>query len=220
VVEVKGQRQRSTQTRRRIVAAAHGLFVSRGYAGTTFQEVADAAGVSVQTVYFHYGSKSQLLKQVVDVASVGDDAPIPLLKRDWFSAMQATQDPAMVIQIWARESGVILDRVAPILVVVRNAAGGDAEMANQWQVNSEQRRVAHEAFIAILARNHALRAGLTRRRATDIAVALLSPELFLTLTRESGWSLAQWQTWVTDHLGYDLLPRHHDGPHPAPASTT
>ena len=206
MVEVKGQRQRSRQTRQRIVAAAHGLFVSRGYAGSTFQEIADAAGVSVQTVYFHFGSKSQLLKQVLDVASVGDDEPIPLLERDWFTAMRTTPDPAAVIRIWTRESGVILERVAPVLLAVRDAAGGDAEMAAQWQVNSEQRRVAHGTFVAILADNHALRAGLTRHRATDIAVALLSPELFLTLTRESGWSLPQWQTWVTDHLGHDLLP--------------
>ena len=102
---------------------------------------------------------------------------------------------------------MILERVAPVLLAVRDAAGGDAEMAAQWQVNSEQRRVAHGTFVDILADNHALRAGLTRRRATDIAVALLSPELFLTLTRESGWSLPQWRTWVTDHLGHDLLPR-------------
>ncbi|MER5325872.1 TetR/AcrR family transcriptional regulator [Streptosporangium roseum] len=83
--EVNGLSRRSAQTRRRIVEAAHGLFATRGYTGTTFQEVADADGVSAPTVSFHYGSTSRLLKHVVDVASVGDDEPFPLLDRPWFT---------------------------------------------------------------------------------------------------------------------------------------
>ncbi|RCG31621.1 TetR/AcrR family transcriptional regulator [Sphaerisporangium album] len=205
--QVKGRNKRSAQTRRRVVEAAHALFVVRGYAGTTFQEIADAAGVSVQTVYFHYGSKSGLLKEVIDVASVGDDAPVALLDRTGFTGLQMLEDPEAVVRGWVRESAVILDRVAPLLAVVRDAAGSDPDMAAQWATNSEQRRTAHEAFVAIIARLRALRPGLTRRRAADITVGLLSPELFLIMTRESGWTTAQWQTWAADHLAHDLLRR-------------
>ncbi|MFD8533128.1 TetR/AcrR family transcriptional regulator [Streptosporangium canum] len=204
--EVNGLSRRSAQTRRRIVEAAHGLFATRGYTGTTFQEVADAAGVSAPTVYFHYGSKSQLLKHVVDVASVGDDEPVPLLDRPWFTALRTARDPAVVIRRWVHESGVILDRVAPILAVVRDAAAGDPDMAAQWAQNSEQRRTAHGTFVTILAGLRALRPGLTRRRASDVTVALLSPDLFLVLTRECSWSMARWETWAVDHLAHGLLP--------------
>ncbi|MEU8246113.1 TetR/AcrR family transcriptional regulator [Nonomuraea sp. NPDC048916] len=202
---VKGPKKRSAETRRRVVAAAHELFVERGYTGTTFQEVADAAGVSVQTVYFHYGNKSRLLKHVVDVASVGDDAPVPLLDRPWFAALRETPDPVEVVRGWTRESGVILERVAPVLAVVRDAAPADPDMAAQWAANSEQRHTAHGEFVAILARLRALRPGLTRRRATDVTAGLLSPDLFLVMTRECGWSTAQWRTWTADQLAHALL---------------
>ncbi|MFI6922283.1 TetR/AcrR family transcriptional regulator [Nonomuraea spiralis] len=204
--DVKSPKRRSAKTRSRIVKAAQGLFVVRGYAGTTFQLVADAAEVSVQTVYFHYGTKSQLLKHVVDVASAGDDEPVPLLRRPWFAALQSAEDPMEVVRGWVHQSGVILDRVAPILAVVRDAAAGDADMATQWAVNSEQRHTAHGQVVAILDRLHALRPGLTGERATDITVGLLSPDLFLVMTRECGWPPAQWEDWSADQLSHALLP--------------
>jgi AcrR family transcriptional regulator len=204
MTEVKGRR--STQTRNRIVEAALALFVAHGYAGTTFQAVADAAGVSVQTVYFHYGSKSQLLKHVVDVASVGDDEPVPLLGRPWFADLKAAKDPAKALLRWVHESGVILDRVAPVLAVVRDAAPGDAEIADQWATNTRQRRIAHGTFVSILRGLDALRPGLSERRATDVTLSLLSPELFLVLTRECAWTTAQWESWAVVQLAHGLLP--------------
>ncbi|GII56764.1 TetR family transcriptional regulator [Planotetraspora thailandica] len=203
MAEVK--ERRSTRTRNRIVEAALALFVAHGYAGTTFQAVADAAGVSVQTVYFHYGSKSRLLKQVVDVASAGDAEPVPLLGRPWFAELRAAKDPDAALRRWVHESGVILDRVAPVLAVVRDAAPVDAEMADQWATNTEQRRTAHGAFVAILHGLGALRPGLSEHDATDVTVALLSPELFLVLTRECGWTTDRWAGWAADQLAHGLL---------------
>ncbi|MFI9592820.1 TetR/AcrR family transcriptional regulator [Nonomuraea sp. NPDC052265] len=203
--DVKSPKRRSAQTRSRIVNAAQGLFVVRGYAGTTFQLVADAAEVSVQTVYFHYGTKSRLLKHVVDVASVGDDEPVPLLGRPWFEALRSARDPMEVVRGWVQQSGVILDRVAPILAVVRDAAAGDADMAAQWAANSEQRHTAHGQVVAILDRLDALRPGVTGDQATDITVGLLSPDLFLVMTRECGWTTAQWADWSADQLSHALL---------------
>ncbi|GII64216.1 TetR family transcriptional regulator [Sphaerisporangium krabiense] len=185
--------------------AAHDLFVVHGYAGATFQHIADSAGVSVQTVYFHYGSKSKLLKEVIDTASVGDDAPVALLDRPEFTDLAALDDAEAVVQGWVETSAAILDRVAPVLAVVRDAAGSDPDMAAQWAVNSGQRRAAHEAFVAVLTRLESLRPGLTAHEATDITIGLLSPELFLILTRECAWPTPRWQSWTTAQLAHALL---------------
>jgi hypothetical protein len=45
------------ETRRRIVAAAAEQFVTRGYGATVLDQVAEQAGVAVQTVYFHFRNK-------------------------------------------------------------------------------------------------------------------------------------------------------------------
>lgn len=206
---VKRLNRKSIETKRRIVRAASELFATDGYANTTFQDIADAAGVAVQTVYFHYGNKRNILKHAVDVASAGDDEPIPLLARPWVDEVRTQRDGPAAVRRWVEESGVILARVAPILAAVRDAAPGDPDMADQWATNRDQRRMAYGQLVAILNQMHALRPDLSLAAATDTTVALLGPELYLLLTRDCAWSTGQWETWVTDQLVYALI-----GPRP------
>jgi hypothetical protein len=44
--------------------------------------------------------------------------------------------------------------------------------------------------------------------ASDIVYAVLSPELFLLLTRDRAWSPAKWEKWAYDTLGSQLLVAH------------
>src|ERR1700712_4657992 len=71
-------------TRAAVLAAATQLFEERGWNGTGMRDVAKAAQVSIETVYAGFGSKTELFRQALDVAVVGDDAPIPLADRDEF----------------------------------------------------------------------------------------------------------------------------------------
>jgi AcrR family transcriptional regulator len=48
-------------TRRRIIAAARRVFVKKGYARATIEEITAAAGVSRATLYLHFDSKYALL---------------------------------------------------------------------------------------------------------------------------------------------------------------
>jgi AcrR family transcriptional regulator len=61
------------ETRRAILTAARDLWLEQGYASTSLAGIAAAAGVSVQTVYAQFQSKRNLLKNVVDVAIVGEN---------------------------------------------------------------------------------------------------------------------------------------------------
>jgi AcrR family transcriptional regulator len=53
--------RRREQTRTAIADAAVALFIERGFAETTMEEVADAAGVSRRTAYRHFPSKDDLV---------------------------------------------------------------------------------------------------------------------------------------------------------------
>lgn len=59
------QRQRSPAKRRAILAAATEAFLGHGYARTSVDSVAAAAGVGKQTVYGHFGDKKQLFLAAV-----------------------------------------------------------------------------------------------------------------------------------------------------------
>ena len=70
-----------------MLEAATRLFGECGWAGTGMRDVARAAGVAVETVYANFGSKPDLLAAALDVAVVGDDAPIALAERPEFAGI-------------------------------------------------------------------------------------------------------------------------------------
>jgi AcrR family transcriptional regulator len=189
-------RDRARETRRRIVSAAHDLFLADGYAATTLDAVAARAGVAVQTVYFHFGNKRTVLRHVVDVAAVGDDEPVPLLERPWLAELRQAPDAAGVLSVWCRVAEEIYERVVPIVRVVREAAGSEPDMAAQERTNREQTVTAHRVLAEELHRRRALREGLDVPRAAEELYALLGTDLFVLLTRDLGWPVAEWRAWV------------------------
>src|SRR5918911_3954691 len=114
-----GRGSRARETRRRIITAAADLFIADGYTATTLEQIADRAGVAVQTVYFHFGNKRTVLKEAVDIAAVGDDEPVPLLDRPLYRRLAEERDPHRYISRWLGGSREILIRIAPIMRVVR-----------------------------------------------------------------------------------------------------
>jgi AcrR family transcriptional regulator len=199
------RREQAQATRRRITDAGLDLFVRQGYAVTTLEQIAGQAGVAVQTVYFHFGNKRTLLKEIVDVVAVGDDEPVALLDRPWMQQFRAEPDARRALTIWIRNSRAIFARIAPIMRIVRDAAGADPDMTAQWDVNQQQRFIAHSTLAQQLADKHGLRQGLSAAKAADILFALLSLDVYLLLTVERGWTPAQWQRWITNTLAEAVL---------------
>ena len=70
------RRERAAETRRKMLDAAITCFTTAGYDGTTMAQIAKQAGVAVQTLYFTFHTKAQLLQQTLDRAVLGD-APDP-----------------------------------------------------------------------------------------------------------------------------------------------
>ena len=197
--------QQARATRRRIIDRAAKLFIEQGYAATTLDQISTAAGVAVQTVYFHFRNKATVLKEVVDVAAVGDDEPVPVMDRPWVRRVRKELDGRRALAIYLRNARAIFERIAPIMKTVRDAAGSDPEMAAQWQTNRKQTYTAQRTIVQWLADKHALRPELTVDRATDIVSCLVSIEVYQLFTAERGWTPAQWERWVKDTLTATIL---------------
>lgn len=58
---------RKAQTRSTIVRAAHELFVDRGYAETSMEDISHAADVAIRTIYLHFESKAAVLLAYHDI---------------------------------------------------------------------------------------------------------------------------------------------------------
>jgi len=192
-------------TRRRIIDAATALFCDTGYTPTTLTQIAERAGVAVQTVYFHFGNKRTVLKEVIDIATVGDDESVPLLDRPWLQEARRETDPDRVLVLWVQISRDILDRAAPIMRVVRDAAAGDPDMAEQWETNFRQREHSYRILAQQLADRGALKPDVLVDDATDIFLALLGVEPYLLLTTTRGWTPEHWERWTTEALRATLF---------------
>lgn len=196
--------EKARKTRAKILTAAHELFVEHGYGVTALQDVADRAGVAVQTIYFGFGNKRTLLKDVVDVAIAGDDEPVATLDRPWFR--DALAAPTAREQLAAYVPGVrdILTRVAPITKVLNTAVAMDPEIATVWPQQTDPRYTVHRTAADNLVTKPDANPALTTEAVADLLYGLLSPELFLVFTADRNWSLDKWSHWTIGTLRTQL----------------
>src|SRR5215469_13775554 len=106
--------QQRQQSRQRVVAAAAKLFADNGYAATTIDAVAQAAGVAVQTVYSAVGGKPALMDAVVSRAIAGDESQTPLLDREWLTRLRQETDPRRQVKILAGAVTAVAPRIVPV----------------------------------------------------------------------------------------------------------
>ncbi|HEY5186865.1 MAG TPA: helix-turn-helix domain-containing protein [Actinomycetes bacterium] len=185
--------QQAERTRAAVVAAATRLFTANGWAATGMRDVAREAGVATETVYAHFSSKTGLLQRAMDVAVVGDDAPVALAERPEFAAL-AQGSRADRIAAAAMLLTEVNHRTSGFAKVLREAAPTDAVIAEMLRAARERIRVDIAAGAA------AVMGRKPTRRERDSLWALLSIEVYLLLVEESGWSLKQYRAWVAEVL--------------------
>ena len=195
----------SRATRRGIVDAAARLFAERGYVGTSFDAVAEAAGVGRATVFAHFPTKSELLKTAYDVTLVGDDEPIPLPERPESLAVRAEPDPRLFLAGYAAIVTGVASRVSPIYEAIRGAAHADPEAAAVWDKVGAERRIGGGNVVGGIVSRGALKPGLDPDLAADLVFALVDPGLYHLLVRGRGWEHETFTTWLAATLQRELL---------------
>ncbi|GAA3666531.1 TetR/AcrR family transcriptional regulator [Nonomuraea antimicrobica] len=207
---------KARETRAKILKAAGELFVRDGYGATNLQDVAELAGVAVQTIYFVFGNKRTLLKELVDVTVAGDDEPVATMERDWFKEAMAARTAAEHLRAHVRGTRAVLARVAPIAKVLDTAVAMDPEVAALWPRDTDPRHVVQSAAAGSLMAKPGARQDVSPEVAADVLYGLLSPELYLLLVRERGWSQERFEEWACRTLAAQLLD---ESPSESPSET-
>ncbi|MFB7716355.1 TetR/AcrR family transcriptional regulator [Nocardia sp. NPDC056100] len=198
---------RRAQTRRRIAEAAAVLFAERGYAATTLQAIADAAGVHVQTVYQAFGTKVAVLAETAAVLVAGPDeeSSTPPPERKWVRELFAEPDPVRQLLLYAVHMRTVSERYMSLLDVMRVTAAVDPEVG-AFLATAERGRYDGPAHITPeLAAKGALRQDLTAERAADIMYALTAYDVYRSLMVDRGWSATDTERWVAETLASALL---------------
>ncbi|MFI6538779.1 TetR/AcrR family transcriptional regulator [Nonomuraea sp. NPDC050547] len=188
--------QKARETRGRILQAALELFVLDGYGATNLQDVAAKAGVAVQTIYFVFGNKRALLKELVDVTIAGDDEPVATMDRPWYVNALSAGTAQDMLRAYVAGTASVLERVAPIGKVLDGACASDPEVAALWPHDVDPRYVVQEGAAKALAGKPGARAEVSAEEAADVLYGLLSPELYLLFVHERGWPRDRWERWV------------------------
>lgn len=199
-----GRTERGRVTRARIVAAARRLFNERGYVDTTMASIASEAGVAVQSLYLSFGSKVGILSACHDLAVVGDDEPIPVLDRPWVSDVGRTPDARAALRIVLANTLPIIERVASIQAVIRDAAA-DPEVAELRARLNKERYITLAKLAEVVAAKPGFRTDVSPGHAADLLYALNSEDLHQLLVVDRGWEAGQWRNWVADTVAAQLL---------------
>ncbi|AZC13044.1 MULTISPECIES: TetR family transcriptional regulator [unclassified Microbacterium] len=89
-------------SRERLVDAAISLFVERGFAATTVEQIATAAGVTPRTFFRHFGDKEEVL-------FTEEDELLPLL----LGAIASLEPPFRADELMRHALGTLADRMEP-----------------------------------------------------------------------------------------------------------
>jgi AcrR family transcriptional regulator len=198
------RRERAQATRQRIIVAAHVLFTERGFTGTRMADVAAAAGVAEQTVYFTFHTKAELLQNCFDRAVLGEDDPLPPPEQPFWAAMIAAPTGREAIRHFAVGNAKITGRVGQLAQVVASATH-DPDAAAIWRRSEGLRRDGYRQVVEHLATAYGLREGLDPKAATDILLTVAGPGVYSALINEYGWSLEAYLDWLSRTLAEQLL---------------
>ncbi len=199
------RRQHAAQQRRAaVVEAARRLFLREGFSSTTIARIAMDAGVSEEMVYKAFGNKIALVRAIRDQALAGA-GPVHAERRS--DRMQASEnDPRQIIQGWGVLTMEVAPRVAPVLLLVRDAAANDPELAKlQAEMDAARlTRMTHNA--QTLQEAGHLRRGISLDEATDVLWAYSSPELYDLLVIRRSWPVERYGRFIADAMIAALLP--------------
>ncbi|MBO8171198.1 MAG: TetR/AcrR family transcriptional regulator [Bacillaceae bacterium] len=134
-----------TETRNKLLQAALDIFGEQGYEGTTTKEIASRAGVSEMTLFRHFGSKENLLREGIRHFST-----LSLLEDTWLED-NWTFNPVCDLRLLAESYLRVSFEYADYMRIVFQEAPRHPELA---RMASEVPRRLHQNLTEYLCRLH------------------------------------------------------------------
>ena len=198
------RQEQARRTRDAILDLARRRFLTDGYAATTMASIADEAGVSVDTVHKAFGGKAGLVRAAYE-RSLDGAGPVTAPQRS--DEMQRDEnDPHVVVRHWGTLTTEVAPLVAPIHLLIRDAAATDPEMATLLRDSDDQRRQRMRHNARTLADRGQLAPGITLEHATDVLWTYSSPGLYELLVLRCGWDLERYGQFLGQAIAAALLP--------------
>ena len=123
------------------------------------------------------------------------------------SAIREEPDASRKLQIYASALAEIQPRLAPLFQVLQAAASLDAALGDLWQEISNRRATNMRQLARNLMATGRVRPELTEGTIADVLWSMNSPDFYLLLVGQRGWSPREFGSWLGD-AWVRLLLRH------------
>jgi AcrR family transcriptional regulator len=206
-VRIDRREQMAQQTRADILREARRLFADRGYAGTSINDIAEEAGVAIQTIYARLGSKHGMLLALIDL--IDEEAGVGPLAEEVTSA----RTPLSALQAGVRLTRSFQERCGDIIEALFTASGAEPELADAVAEGQRRHREGARITIDRIQELRGLRNDVTPERAQALFALSTTHEAWRELIRgyQLDWDPAE--DWLVDALRRALLagPRQKRG---------
>ena len=188
------RREQARENQRRILRAAHELFVAKGYGRTTMNDVADAAGLAVETVYAAFRNKPTLLHRTWDVAVGGDDQEVLYHQRPEIQAILGEPDLRRRLTGFAVSNTAAMRRTAGLHLAVRGAAASEPVAAAMLAEIDRQRLEAMAVHASAAAATGQL--AVSEQECRDVLWSTTDGMLWHRLVELRGWPDERYAAWL------------------------
>lgn len=182
--------QAAAETRELILRAARDRLAAQGYAGTTLNDIAAAAGVAVATVYTSVGGKPMLLEELVRRSVEGATVV------DTMRLVESAGSGADIVRAIAGGTGSTYHRDKDLITLLLDGATHEpvAQRLLTEAVDDYQKALAYAA--ERLDELDALAEGVDRTRARDVLWYFFGLYSWPHLIRDSAWSWEEASEWL------------------------
>lgn len=191
----------AAQTRERILIAAKNLFESEGFECVTIEKIAQAADVSIPTVYSLFQSKRGVLRALMD----------EVLPPDQFDALVEMSIQEKSPEIRLSLSAKIARQMYDAEKVQMNLFRGAVVLAPEFKELEKEREMRRysrqEVTIKAMVREKSLAKGLSEIKARDILWAFTGRDMYRMLVVEQGWASEEYEKWLSQLLVDNLMDK-------------
>ncbi len=185
-------------TRQRILTMAWELLDEKG-SELTLGDVADRAGVSRQSVYLHFGDRSGLFVALVDY--VDREFGSEKLRSYVFGAPSGVE----TLRRWVESMSWYTGKIDRITQVMEWSQYDDEALAAGWRNRMNRRQAMLLGVAERIAGEGRLADTWTPAEAADLVYVITMPGPWRELTREIGWTEAQYQERIWKLLELSVL---------------
>ena len=189
----------AAKTKSHILKAAKKLFQTEGFDHVTINRLAQAAEVSMPTIYAIFKSKRGVLQSLIDEALPSEQF-LSLVD----DSMQE-KSPKKCLSITAKMARQIYDAERELMDILRGASVLDPELKELEQERENRRYERQGEYVKKLMDDKGFTKGLTYQKARDILWTLTGRDLYRMLVIERAWTSDEYEQWLSHLLVKSFL---------------